>query len=676
LRPTETPLGFALFLALLLISLGTFGYLMESRWALLAAARPSGRFDRWGERLRGVALYFLGQRRILATGYRGAGLMHALIFWGFLAVSINTLHFIGNGFVEGWRLPGLRPGSILGEGYVLVRDLFEVAVLVMVLVAGFRRVFVKPPRLTRSWDAALILFLIALLMVTDLLLAGCETAATGRAGGYRSLAGVLIAPLLGPWAGGIASIHAGAWWTHLASLLFFLAYLPVSKHFHVVTALPSVLFRRLDRGALPAIDLENSERFGVTGFLDLGWKDLLDVYSCTECGRCQDACPAWATGKPLNPKKINEEMREELFPALPALLGRGEPPAGREAPVLPSSTIHDDVLWSCTTCRACEQACPLFIEFIDRIVGMRRKLVLEDGRFPHELTAAFKNLEKAGNPWGLDPSTRADWAEGLDVPILGEGAAEIDYLFWVGCAGAFDDRGRKVARATASLMRAAGVKFAILGPEEVCTGDPARRAGHEYLFQMLAQQNVETLNGHGVRKIVTQCPHCFNTLRNEYPQLGGHYEVLHHTELIARLIEEGRVPLQEAPTELPRVVFHDSCYLGRHNGIYGAPRRALEAIPGLALLEMERSRENGFCCGAGGARMWMEEKIGTKVSHSRVGEAAATGAGVVAASCPFCVTMLSDGVGETGRQDSLRVLDVAQIVAAHLRKEPARGTGE
>jgi Fe-S oxidoreductase len=640
LGPTDSPLGFAVFVALLLISLGTFGYLMESRLALLVAARPSDRLDRWGERIRGVFTLFLGQRRILDRRFLGAGIMHAFIFWGFLAVSVNTIHFVGGGFVPGFHLPGLGPGTAGGTAYEVVRDVFQVAVLVMVGVAAARRAFARPARLTGSWDAALILALIGTLMATDLAMARIESVRAGPA-------------------------YAVMWWAHLAALLFFLTYLPVSKHFHVVTALPSVLFRRLDTGSLPKLDLEASERFGVTGFTDLRWKDILDVYSCTECGRCQDVCPAWATGKPLSPKKINEDSRHALMPNLAYLLGRRAPPDGWEAPVLPSKTIHDDVLWSCTTCRACEQACPLHIEFIDRIVDMRRKLVLEDSAFPQELTGAFKNLEKAGNPWGLDAAGRTDWAQGLDVPLMADRPAGVEVLLWVGCAGAFDERGKRVARATATILHAAGIEFAILGPEECCTGDPARRAGHEYLFQILAQQNVDTLNGYGVKTIVTQCPHCFNALRNEYPQMGGHYEVIHHTELIARLLAEGKIRLR-AGEAMPPVTFHDSCYLGRHNEVYDAPRAALAAVPGLRLLEMPRHREAGFCCGAGGARMWMEESIGSKVNENRVAEAATTGAGVVAAACPFCTTMLSDGAAATGRQESLRVLDVAQIVADRL----------
>jgi len=335
-----------------------------------------------------------------------------------------------------------------------------------------------------------------------------------------------------------------------------------------------------------------------------------------------------------------------------------------DLPVLPSQIIHDDVLWACTTCRACEQACPLFIEFIDRIVGMRRKLVLEDSSFPAELTNTYKNLEKAGNPWGQSPSARGDWANGLDVPFMSDAAGDVEYLLWVGCAGAYDDRGKKVARATAEILKQAGVKFAALGPEETCTGDPARRTGNEYLYQMLAQQNVDTLNNYKVKKVVAQCPHCFNALLNEYPQLGGHYEVIHHTDLIARLIADGKIKMNgDGAGET--VTFHDSCYLGRHNGVYDAPRQALSSA-GLNVIEMPRNRENGFCCGAGGGRMWMEEKIGMKVNKARVDEAATTGAPLVASACPFCMTMLADGINETGRQDAMRVQDVAQIVASKM----------
>ena len=670
MRPTDALPGLIVFSVLLAASLGMFVYLMRDRLALLRIAQPSDRFDRWPERWKGVLTQFVGQKRILSPGYLGAGLMHAFIFWGFLAVAINTIHFVGAGFVEGFHLPLLGPDWMLGRAYVVVRDLFEVLVVAMVAVAAFRRLVVKPARLTPSWDAALILTLIALLMITDLAMAGAETAIHGAAGGYPSPAGRMLAPLFsGLSIEGIEGAHTVAWWLHLSTLLGFLCYLPISKHFHVVTSLPSVLFRRLDTGSLPMIDLEKSERFGITGFSDLRWKDMLDVYSCTECGRCQAACPAYATGKPLNPKKINEDMREVMIPSLPLLLGRRKLAEGEALPVLPSQVIADDVLWSCTTCRACEEACPLFIEFIDRIVGMRRKLVLEDSSFPPELTAAYKNLEKAGNPWGQSPGARGDWADGLGIPTMAESPGEVEYLLWVGCAGAYDDRGKKVARATAGILKEAGVTFAILGPEETCTGDPARRTGNEYLYQMLAQQNVETLNNYKVKKIVTQCPHCFNALLNEYPQLGGKYEVIHHTDVIARLIADRRITLDAAKAG-EKVTYHDSCYLGRHNGVYDAPRSALSSA-GLEILEMPRSRQNGFCCGAGGGRMWMEERLGTKVNVNRVDEAAGTGAPLVASACPFCMTMLHDGIAETGRAEAMRVQDVAQIVESRMVRKGA-----
>ena len=673
---TATLTGKIVFTLLLLSSLITFAFLIYRRVKILRLAQPQNRFDRIGERIKGVFIYFLGQKRILDPKHLGAGIMHAFIFWGFLAVSINSIHLVGRAYSPEFHLPLFGADGILGIPYIFIRDVFEVMVTIMVLFAAFRRIVIKPERLTLSWDAALILSLIGTLMVTDFITNGAETALHGKTAEAASFMATLVAgwfQSMGLTASLLTTLHHISWWVHMTALLFFLAYLPVSKHFHVITSVFNVFFRNLQPSALPHMNLEdeNLEHFGASQIEHLDWKDLLDIYTCTECGRCQDACPAYATNKPLSPKKFNEDLREHLFEKTPWLLrmagkGNGES-AEYDGPALVGEVVQDDTIWSCTTCKACEEACPLLIEFIDRFVEMRRHLVLEESRFPQELVTIYKNLENSGNPWGIAPEDREAWTEGLQVPKIRETDEEVEYVFFVGCAGAFDQQAQKTMQAMVKILNAAGVNYAILGKEETCTGDPARRSGNEYLYQMMAEQNIETLNARKFKKVMTSCPHCYNTIRNEYPQLGGNYEVVHHTEVIADLINSGKIQLRKSLNQT--ITFHDSCYLGRHNDIYDAPRDILKAIPGVRLEEMPRSRQKGFCCGAGGGRMWLDEEK-PRVNQNRVEEAATqTNAAAISTACPFCSIMISDGIKETGNEEKLETYDVAQLVAEAMVSE-------
>jgi len=561
----------------------------------------------------------------------------------------------------------------------------------------------RPDRITRSWEGNLILVFIAGLMVTDMLFDGAhltqrefwfgpdphgdvllrdtlDVALTSPAG----FVGALGLKVSGLSAGAIAGVGAAAFWLHLALILVFGNFLPYGKHFHIITALPNVYFRRLPpTGALRKLDLEaEGASFGAATVKDLSWKELWDVYSCTECGRCQTHCPTYVTGKPLSHKEVNRTLKHHAIALAPVLtaLARAGDPAAREAAAakLPpiTSVVPPETAWACTTCGWCETACPVLIENVPRLVDIRRQQVLVDSTFPDEAARVFKGIETQGNPWGIGSNKRTEWCEDLAIPRAAEGGA-YEWLFFVGCAGAFDDRQKKVSRAIVRILRQAGVTFAILGEEETCTGDAARRLGNEYLFQLQAQASVDALNGHGVKKILVQCPHCLNAIKNEFPQFGGNYQVVHHTELIARLVSEGRLaPGAAAALNGAAVTFHDPCYLARWNGVVDAPRAALGAVGGLALREMPRSGRQGFCCGAGGGRFWLEERLGTRVNRNRVDEAAATlgeQGGVVATGCPFCLTMMKDGVNETGREGTLRVLDVAEIVAEALPARPAGG---
>ena len=638
---------------------------LSRRYSLMMAGRKGVVLDRWGERIRGVLVYFLGQRRMFLEPL--PGIMHALIFWGFLVFSVRSLSMVIEGLTAGWELPFLHTG--LGHAYLLTKDSFAVLVLVGVAIAAWRRLVTRPARLEYSPDAWVILGLIATLMVTDVLADGARIAA-GVPGPW---AWTPASAAVGAWLAGTsqAALHTAyttAWWLHLFALYVFANYLPYSKHFHVYTSLPNVFLRSLEEpGKLAKMDLENIEEgtaLGAAKVTDLTWKQLLDLYTCTECGRCTVVCPTTITKKPLVPRDLTIALRDHLKGSAREIIGDPGHTPGTPSRELAGDVLDPEIVWACTTCRWCEEACPLFISYVDKIVEMRRHLVLEKAEFPPEAEPAFRGMEVNGNPWQLAPETRGDWAKGLDVPLASAGDFEV--LFWVGCAGSYDDAGKRTSQALVKLLRAAGVKFAILGSEERCTGDAARRLGNEYLFQTLAATNVETLNGHGVKTIVTNCPHCFNTLAHEYPDFGGHYEVKHGTQLIAELVAAGRLRLTaEVHREL---TFHDPCYLGRTNHEFAAPRAILGSIPGLTLKEAPLSHEKAMCCGAGGGRMWLEEKLGTRINQTRMQQLQQSGVNDVAVACPFCAVMVGNAQQELG-MESAQTVDVITLAAQALARD-------
>lgn len=697
------PLAPLVFLA----AVGLFVLQMARHLRVFAAARPTTVTDLPASRFDALIRYAFVQVRMFRDPT--AGLVHAAIFWGFVILSLGTLDRVSFGAVHAllaWPADGLA-----WRGLLVAQNLLALGVLVAVGVALFRRVVVRPRRLTLSRDGLLILLLIGGIVLTEVLAEALRLAGPQGTNDPHASFALVSAALAGPLglldAGVLEGGHGAAFWANLLLISSFLVYLPRSKHLHIATAFPNVAFRKLrPRGELPWVDLEAEDaRFGVKTVADLAWKDLLDGFTCTECGRCQDSCPAWSTGKPLNPKTLIMGLREmavEAEAGLPLLpLPRregGAPLATRLEQPIVGHAIPYEAVWDCVTCGACVEACPVLIEHVDKIVGLRRNLVLEESRFPAELAGAFTAMERYGNPWGQPASARLDWTAGLPfaVPTAAQVAAagpdavaELDCLYWVGCAAAFDDRNRRVARAVVTCLEAAGVRYAVLGQEEGCTGDPARRMGNEYVFQMLAAANVETLSSYRPRTILTACPHCFNSLGNEYPRLGGRYEVVHHSTYLARLVAEGRLRPDAAPDPAARAfTYHDSCYLARANGITADPRAVLGAVPGVSIREMERHGRRTFCCGAGGGRMWMEEDRGVRINAERTRQALDTGAEAVATACPFCLVMMRDGLADAGVAAvgpggpgsagvGMVAQDIAEVLAASLApRDVARSSAD
>jgi Fe-S oxidoreductase len=653
--------GVALALALLIAG-GLFTRRALLLYRLIRSGKPAARFDDVPARVRAEAIVVIGQSKLLQR--LGPGLMHAVIFWGFLVLFPTILIAMIGAVDPHATLPWLG-----AQGwYALMVDVFAVLVAVGVIAAFFIRKVQRPKRFVGSHrgEADLILAWIAGIVVSLLLWHASQIALglNDYPRGWAPVSNLISNALTGSW---VTVLERVAVWAHVLLILGFLVYLPYSKHLHILIAAINVFFGRTRaRGRLEPVVFEKAGmadedvRFGTATVRDMTWKQMVDTMSCTECGRCQDVCPAYATGKALSPKLLIMAMRDQLLAEGPKALAD----TAYKPPAMVPNAVTDDIVWDCVTCGACVRECPVGIEHIDHIIDLRRNLVMVESRFPAEAGTMLRDVDRASNPWGKPQADRTAWADGLGVRVLKPGDPAPDVLFWVGCAPAFDERARKGAISTAKLLLAAGVDFAILGPREACTGDPARRMGDEYTFQNLAKQNVETLNESKVTRIVTTCPHCFNTIGNEYPDFGGRFEVVHHTEFLAELVRDGKLePLAEERT----ITYHDSCYLARHNDVRSQPRELVAAVG--KPVEMPRHGERTFCCGAGGARMWMEEKRGRPINQERVREAAATGADTLAVACPFCTVMLDDGVRETGAK--LRVIDLATLLSEAVERKRA-----
>jgi Fe-S oxidoreductase len=700
----------------LVSTLSFFAWTAARRMRQLSIGAPDRDFTlaggEWLERAKDVLVYAFGQKKM--PYYKLAGIAHMLVFGGFLAVGLNSLQLWARGFDPHFDFWGiLAHDAPLGMTYVLVKDTFVVLTIVGVLVFVYYRVILRgrdpkegahTQRMTLGFEGLLILGIIFTMMVMDLLYWGSWKVLETRAAGAELGVGVdwasslLAYPLSGLGSSTLTvTAHIG-FWIHSSLVLIFLNILPFSKHFHIITSFPNSFARsRVSPGRLPKVEdlegkVEREEPIGIRRLQDLSWKHILDLYTCTECGRCSDNCPAFTTGKKLSPKHLTLALRDHLYDTEAAMFGAADgvngglrrgpaqsedhkeplhttPPApeggyfrsGEPVELVPN-IVHPDVLWACTSCRACEEQCPVMISYVDKIVEMRRDLVAKS-EMPPELQRPFEGIERNKNPWNVSTRERAKWADGLDVPLL-KNHPDAQVIYWVGCAAATDPRAQKTARALVTLLKKAEIDFAILGTEEGCTGDPARRAGNEYLFQMRAEANVQVLGKYNADKkvILTTCPHCMNTLKNEYPDFGGHYDVVHHGDYLNGLLARG-VLKPTKPVE-GTVAFHDSCYLGRYNDIYESPRNVLQAIPGLTLVEVPYwNKSKGLCCGAGGAQMFMEEQNTNRVNVKRTLQLVDTGATTIASGCPFCMTMLTDGLKAQEKEDEIKQLDIAEVLA-------------
>ena len=659
-----SPVELAIFWVLFVIAVGLFAWRFYLLFRLLLLGQKENRFDNKVHRMIYMAFMTLFQWCSLRGVTRKdlAGMGHTMLFAGFLLMLLGYIIFIG--LAEGFGLSRFLTGGTFETVYLSILDFAAIFVAAAVIWAAIRRYIVRPERLEGeiNIEAGIILVLVFVLMVLHFCIVGFSYAAYGVPTFWPIIGGALARFLAGTAIsqGTLIAVYKSVWWLHYLVILGFLVFIAYSKHLHILASFPNILLRGLTpKGALKPIDLDKAEILGASKIQDFTWKQLLDLYACAVCGRCHTACPAQLSGKSLSPRELILNLKEHLLEVGPGLIS-GKAEAADPGKALIGDIVTEDEIWACTTCRACQEVCPVSNEHIDKIIDLRRNLVLEEASIPETVESALRSIEDRGHPWRGTTLTRTDWAEGLDIKTLAEDS-DVDILYWVGCTEALEERSKKVAQATAKLLKQAGIRFGILGAEESCCGEPARRLGNEYVFQLQVEKNIELFKQYDVKRIVTACPHCYNTIKYEYPQFGGEFEVIHHTEFIADLLKQGKLSPAQGNGGL--VTYHDACYLGRYNDIYEPPRKVLSSIAGIKLVEMEQNRKNGFCCGGGGGHMWLEEP-GTKICTLRVEQAIKTKAQIIATACPFCLQMLEEGMKTTVIETPPKVMDIAELVEA------------
>jgi Fe-S oxidoreductase len=673
--------GYVIFWVMFLITMGLFVPRMFFLYRLMLLGKPENRFDRMGERIKNMFSVVIPQWCTLksVTSKDLAGIGHAVMFWGFSFFLLSYILLIGLG--EGLGLRSFIMGGDFETVFLSILDIAAVLVMISMIWAAIRRYIVRPPRLEISIEAGFIMFLVFFLMVLHLCIESFAFAAAGETSGWPPVTTAIASYLTGTGIpkDTLIAISHGAWWLHYTVILIFTIYIPRSKHLHVLASAFNVLFSSLDRKvvlepipleALEAMESEGSADLGVSKLQDLKWKDILDTYACAKCGRCHVSCPAQASGKTLSPREFLRHIKDHLLEDGPALLkGNGAQPPEGQGKNLIGDVVTEDEIWACTTCGACQEVCPVNIEHIRKLILMRQNLVLVQNKMPDSAQLMLRNMQTRGNPWAGAQSLRlrGDWTNDLGLKILGETEETVDTLFFVGCTGALIDRNVLATISLVKVLQTAGVNFAVLGEAEPCCGDPARRSGYEFQFQISAEENIELFKNYGIKKVITSCPHCYNALKNEYPQYGSEVEVVHYTEMLPELISSGKLKLTNQIDTL--MTYHDPCYLSRYNEVFKEPRKIIENIPKTRFKDMERSKTTTFCCGGGGAHMWIEEQHGTtKINHIRMDEVIQTGAQTVVTSCPFCLQMLEEGIEQKGVKETLKAKDLIEVVEAAMKQ--------